>query len=94
MSKIALAEMVEELRSELRAAVAQGEGQELRFEVQEITLELKVELTKEGGAEGKVKFWVFTEASAYGNVAASNVQTVTLKLVPKGASGDVLLLSQ
>lgn len=91
MAKIALAEMVEELRRELREAVAAGEGQELRFEVPEITLELKVELTKEAGAEGKVKFWVFTEASASGSVAASNVQTVTLKLVPKGPDDFVLL---
>jgi Trypsin-co-occurring domain 2 len=93
MAKIALAEMVEELRSELKKAMDQGEDQELRFQVQEITLELKVELTKEAGAEGKVKFWVFTEASASGSVAASNVQTVTLKLVPKGPD-DVVLLSR
>jgi len=51
MAKIALAEMIDELRNELQTAVAAGEGEEIRFALGEVTLEAQVEVAKEG--EGK-----------------------------------------
>jgi hypothetical protein len=84
MSKIALAEMVEQLRSELRKAVDNGRGRDLNFEVLEITLEAQVQVMKE--AEGKLGFWVFTELK--GKVAQADVQKVVVKMRPIGPDGQ------
>jgi hypothetical protein len=92
--KIALSEMLEQLRHELTLAKAEGEDATIRFGVEEVTLEAKVTVTKEAGAEAKAKFWVFTEAGVSGKVGASHVQTITLKLRPVDENGDFLELSR
>ncbi|MDX1999118.1 MAG: trypco2 family protein [Thermoanaerobaculia bacterium] len=94
MAKIALAEMVEQLRSELREAVAAGEGRDLRFDVEEITIEAQVEVTKEVTTTGKVKFWVFTEAAAEGKLGSANLQKVIVRMRPQDAKGGKVLLSR
>ena len=81
MSRIALAEMVEELRKEIQKAVKKGEGAEIRFGLGEVTLEAQVEVKREGGAEAGLSFWVF-EAGASGGASKSVTQKVVLKLRP------------
>ncbi len=94
-STIPLADVIQELRSELLAATAAGEGQELRFDVEELNLELQVVVTKggsaEAGAKGGVKFWVLnaeSSAEVQGKYESSRLQKVSLKLKPKTASGE------
>lgn len=53
MARVALAEMIEELRTELEEAAAKGKGRDLRFELGEVTLEAQVEVERK--AEGKVE---------------------------------------
>jgi len=89
---IELAEVIQELRSELQRTMKEGEGEGLRFEVQDLELELQVAVTKSvtGGGEGsaKVKFWVF-EAGTSGKAEASwgteRTQKLKLKLKPVSA---------
>ena len=56
--KVPLSELIAELRSELVEAQKEGTGKKLRFKIEEIEIELKVGITKEVEAGGKVKFWV------------------------------------
>lgn len=93
MSRIALADMIEELRHELKTAIARGDGQDLRFEVGEITLEAEVEVAREAGAQGGIKFWL-VELGASGSASRATTQKLTLKLRPVGASGEDQLLSR
>ncbi len=90
-STIPLADVIQELRSELLAATAAGEGQELRFDVEELNLELQVVVTK-----GGVKFWVLnadSSAKVQGKYESSRLQKVSLKLKPKTADDEDVKLS-
>lgn len=89
-----VAEVIRQLRQELLAAVEAGEGQNLRFAIEELQLEMQVLVTKgasaKAGGKGGVRFWVLNaeaSAEAQGKYESSRLQKVTLKLKPK-TSGD------
>lgn len=86
--KIALTEMILQLRRELLDAQRQGEREDLKFRIEEIEVELQITATKEKGGTGGVKFWVF-DAELQGKLAHEAVQTLRLKLKPRGSSGDL-----
>ncbi|MGH7494799.1 MAG: trypco2 family protein [bacterium] len=92
VNQIELAEAVAHLRTQLQAAIKEGEGQELRFVLQEINVELKCSLTREAGVSGGVKFWV-VDAKTKGTLGDETVQTIRLKLTPAGKDGGQTLLS-
>ncbi|MEV8539647.1 trypco2 family protein [Streptomyces sp. NPDC051572] len=79
---IALAEAIRELRSELDQAITDADGQNLRFEVGPIELEVTVAISKDVSAGGKVKFWVI-EADGQGRAGSSTAQLIRLTLEPK-----------
>lgn len=93
MAKIALAEMIEELRKELQAAVKAGEGQEIRFGLGEVTLEAQVEVTREGGGTAGLKFWV-AEVGTSGTVTSARTHKIVLKLEPRHRSGGKIDLAR
>ena len=80
-SKMSLADMIVKLRKDLRQAQKQAEQEDLRFQVEEIELEVQVTTATE--AEGKlgVNFWVYT-AEAGGGVSREDSHTLRLKLKP------------
>lgn len=86
---IELAELVRQLRQELRAAAAEGAqaGDALQFEVGPVEVEATVAVSREGGAHGKVRFWV-VEAGADGKAARSTTQRLKLTLHPKAVAQD------
>lgn len=86
-SRFELATVVQGLRQELAAAVKQGEKEELRFELQEMELELQVQVTKGGTGKLGLKFLVVGEAGLEGALGKSTTQTVRLKLKPEGKGG-------
>ncbi len=86
-SPFELANVVQGLRQELLKAVEQAKGEELRFEVQEMELELQVGVTAGGEAGVGLKFWVVELGSVKGTLERSTVQTVRLKLKPAGKGG-------
>lgn len=96
-SEIPLAEVIRHLRSELMDAVKAGERERLRFEVQDLEVEMQVVVSKGGtaGASGEVKFWVLTKAGAEASVKyeSSRVQKIKRRLRPKTDDGDNLLLA-
>ncbi|CPR12067.1 hypothetical protein BN971_03360 [Mycobacterium bohemicum DSM 44277] len=83
---IGLAEAIGQVRAELENAQVRGEGQELQFRVDEVTLEFAVELTREGGAGAGINLSVVS-LGAKGKVGSAHTNTVTVKMVPQSKSG-------
>ncbi len=79
MAKIALSEMLNELRDELLKA-AEGKDQRLKLLVEQVEIELQVAAEKKAGGGGGVKFWVY---NADAKVEAGNVKTQKFKLTLK-----------
>ncbi|MFF8293561.1 trypco2 family protein [Streptomyces sp. NPDC016309] len=86
MQELGLAETIEALRLELEASIASSDGQDLRFFVGPIQVELQLCVRREAGLQGKAKFWVI-EAGADGKYAHESIQKVTLTLEPVGKDG-------
>jgi hypothetical protein len=83
---IGLAEAIGRVRAELEDARVRGEGQELQFRLDEVTLEFAVELEREGGAEAGIKIWVVS-VGAKGGLSSTHTNTVTVKMIPQVKSG-------
>ena len=89
-TQIGLADAIENLRQELSEATRRGEGQALRFNVDDIELELAVELVRENGGEAKVHFKVLgsgVEVGGKGGLSHSDAHRVKITLKPAGAAG-------
>ncbi len=54
--RVELAQVIGQLRQELSAAMRDGEGADLRFELGPVKLELTVPVSKEAGPNAKVRF--------------------------------------
>ncbi|MFJ8081344.1 trypco2 family protein [Streptomyces sp. NPDC096205] len=93
---IELADMIRELRHQLTTALADGEGEAVRFELGPVEVEATVAVSREGGADAKVRLWV-VDATANGRYANGHTQRVTVTLTPKavpaggGAARTVLI---
>jgi hypothetical protein len=58
VERVELAQVIGQLRRELSVAMREGEGEDLRFELGPVELELTVGVSKEAGPNAKVRFWV------------------------------------
>ena len=96
---IPLASAIRVLREQLQDAVRGGKGEELRFALGPVELELQVEAAHEGGGEAGIKFWL-ASIGAKGSRSSSTMHTVRLSLTPVrvDAAGnekrDVLVVSE
>jgi len=100
VAKIALADMVAELRAELMRARAQGDAMQtgedsepVRFGVVDAEIELQVTASTEDGGSGCIKFWVVT-AGVESKAGESSIQTLRLKLSPVDSEGKPYLISR
>ena len=82
---IELSAAVRAIRQELVRAAADGEGEDIRFEVGPIQLELTVELTRETGAKGGVRAWV-VEAGADTRTTRGTTHHLSFALTPRSAT--------
>ena len=85
--RIPLSEAIRALRRELVEAVREGEGEELRFALGPVELELQLEVSKEAGGEAGIAFWLVT-VGAKGSRTQATTHTVRLTLAPIGPSGE------
>ena len=92
VERVELAQVIGQLRRELSAAMRAGEGEDLRFELGPVELELTVAVSKEAGPNAKVRFWV-VELGADAKVASQTSQRITLTLDPRrcGVAGKPLI---
>src|SRR4051812_47886697 len=80
--RVPVAEFVAGLRAELKAAQAARDPQ-LQFKVGPVEVKFSVVTGREGGPEGKVRFWVI-EAGGSAKWSKAEAQEVTLTLTPVG----------
>lgn len=90
---IGLREAIRSLRAELSAAMAEGESEDLRFRVGPVELEFEVQLSREAGAEGGVKFWVVS-AGAKATTGTATTHRVKIALQPQTADGKDVAVSE
>lgn len=84
---IELRAVIEQLREELLALTETVSGEDLRFAVESVDVELHVGVTNESKLGAKAKFWVL-EVGAEGKYGTERTQTIRLSLKPrrKGAA--------
>ncbi|MEU6882742.1 trypco2 family protein [Streptomyces sp. NPDC046712] len=78
---VELADIIAQLRQDLSRAMAEGEGADLRFQAEQIELELTVGVERSREPGVRVKFWVF-DAGASARQATTATQRLTLTLQP------------
>ncbi|WP_431987280.1 trypco2 family protein [Streptomyces griseoflavus] len=88
--KIELAELLTSLRSEINRARLQAAGEDVRFRIDSIDLELQVAAEKSADADAGVRFWVMS-LGAKGNVKSAETHTVRLSLAAETAGGGSVL---
>ncbi len=79
---IELADLIRQLRAELVAAMAAGEGEQLRFALGPVDLELSVSVQREASGSGKLRFWV-AEVGADASLSRTDTQLIRLRLDPQ-----------
>ena len=89
--RVPIAEFISGLREELKVAEAERDPQ-LQFNVGPVTVEFTVVTGREGGPEGKVRFWVI-EAGGSAKWSHSETQKVTLTLTPIDEQGRPVYIS-
>jgi NTP-dependent ternary system trypsin peptidase co-occuring protein len=90
--ELKLADAVATVRDELLEAASSAAGQEIRFEVRDVTMEFSVEMRKDAKAKLGFTAWVVT-AGAGGGVARSDVHRVALSLRPHLAGDEPVEVS-
>jgi len=89
---VGLAEAIDNLRQEMTRAIEQGKDKELRFNVDQVELELEVELHRDIGADGKVSFKVFNsgiELGGQGSRSQGSANRLKVTLKPSGLGGPI-----
>lgn len=86
---IPLASAIRALRAELQDAMSAGAGEQLRFALGSVELELQVQAASEGAGEASIKFWVVS-IGGRGGRSSEATHTLRLSLTPVrvGAGGD------
>lgn len=86
-----LVEIISALRSDIEAAIQEGEGEDIKFDVSEIEVDLQTQIIKggdvniNGGVEFKILGYELGKASAEakGQYSKQDTHTIKLKLKPK-----------
>lgn len=81
--KPGLAEVISALREELNTAKQNAENEDIRFNINNVEIELQTVVEMEGGVEGggKIKFWVLDiDAKASGKYKNAVTQKIKLSL--------------
>ncbi|MEI5523614.1 trypco2 family protein [Streptomyces brasiliscabiei] len=84
---IELSDMIRELRQQLSSALADGADEMIRFEVGPVEIEATVAVSREAGADAKVRLWV-VDAGANGKYAQAHTQRITVTLTPQARTAD------
>ncbi|MFD4697463.1 trypco2 family protein [Streptomyces niveus] len=89
---VGLADAVRAVRAELQAAMADGAGEDLRFEVGPVEVEFAIDLRKERRSEANAKVLVLSLGTK-GSAAMSRTHRMCLTLHPRDALGNTPLVN-
>jgi hypothetical protein len=92
VGEVALADWVAALRKELGRAQSLADGEDVRFAVGPIELELELASSLETGGRGDIKFWVVGVGGSLKHVGGTT-QRVRFTLVPEHADGRPVKVS-
>jgi hypothetical protein len=82
---VGLADAIRELRRELTQAMAEGHGQQVRFELGPVEMEFLLEISKAAEGDAGVRFWVVS-LGGKGSVSTGSTHRVKLSLSPRDHS--------
>ncbi|MGI9004494.1 MAG: trypco2 family protein [Pseudonocardia sp.] len=85
--ELGLAEAIDVVRRELRAAQDAGQGADVRFSVGSVEVELAVEVVKKAGGEASVRVLNLVSVGGEGEVSRGDTNRVTVVLNPIDADG-------
>ena len=92
MDGLNLADVLAQLRANLAQVQQEGVGQDLRFALDDVEVELQVAVTKEGTGKAGVRFWVIN-AEAGGNLSDVTTQKIKLKMKVVDKDGRPLAIA-
>jgi hypothetical protein len=92
MDNVGVGEAIEALRVDLTDALRAGQGQEVRFRLGPVELEFEVDVERQGGAGGGIKFWVVS-AEAKGQLTNKTLHRIKLSLQPIGSEEQDLAVA-
>ncbi|MCP5197412.1 MAG: hypothetical protein H6974_11610 [Gammaproteobacteria bacterium] len=82
MADIELSEMLGQLRRELATAQSEGAGSDLKFQIEDIEIELQVATTSKVAGKTGIKILVCWDAEASAGIDKAKTQKLKLKLKP------------
>jgi hypothetical protein len=85
--ELGLAEAIGALRAELRMAQDSGQGDDVRFSVGPVEVELAVEIIKKAGGDASVKVLSVLSLGGAGEVSKGETNRVRVTLNPIGVGG-------
>ena len=88
MAGMELALVIRQLRAELNEALADAEGERLRFELGPVEMSLTVTVGREAAPGAKIRFWV-VEAGADAKLSRESIQDIKLVLSPVDTKAPV-----
>lgn len=92
MNRIELKDTITALRKELIDSIEAAQGENLQFEVGEVTMEFHLEVERSGQTSGGIKFWV-VEVGAEGAIKGKAIHKLTIPLKPVRQDGRPVLTS-
>ena len=87
-TNLELADVIKALRQELIRAQQEGEDKDIRFNVNNVEVELETVVTKEADAKLGMKFWV-VDVNAGGKYQNASKQKIKLSLKPTYKGGNL-----
>ena len=90
MERIGLKDAMSALRSELSESILAAAREDLRFQVDDISMQFQVEVERAVGVSGGIKFWV-VQLGAEGSRTSTTTHTLSLTLKPITPDGKPVL---
>ena len=90
MEEIGIDDAIRALRRQLSAAVAESQGQELRFGLGLVELEFDMVVSRDAGGGGGIRFWVVS-LDGKASVSKATTHRIRLRLDPVSADGRPVL---
>ena len=90
MERIGLTEAISALRSELSESILAAAREDLRFQVNDITMEFQVEIEKAASGSAGIKFWV-VQLGGEASRTSTFTHSLSFSLKPVTADGEPVL---